>query len=287
METSPEPQQISVSGRIVIEGRLPTPSSAGSNSAPAQPAPPYWKFWKWPSERVLAGATAVLALATLVLAGMAGIQAWILATTDASTRKAAEAAVRAAAAAETALKTARENFRSERRPIIWLTNQAEPPHFLKTGDNTVRVAWTWHFTNYGKTPALKISYSEFMSIEGKVAPNFTSTGPAAPVPTNKDDLSTIVSSLEMTHEQFDKLMKIDNAIGISVLITLITYNDAYDEEYETDFCLNHLASGLSMYCRRQRHKNKGRAFSIVPTVDTPVPLLGRQPGPGAKREPRD
>lgn len=65
------------------------------------PSPPWWKFWLGPPESVLARATVFLAIATLLLAGIAAIQAYILATTDASTRKVAEAAQSAARTAET------------------------------------------------------------------------------------------------------------------------------------------------------------------------------------------
>jgi hypothetical protein len=73
MET-PEPQQISVSGRIVIEGQPPASSSASVEHAAAQPSPSWWKFWKWPPEMLLARATVFLAVATFALAVIAVMQ---------------------------------------------------------------------------------------------------------------------------------------------------------------------------------------------------------------------
>src|SRR6266404_728793 len=67
MET-PQPRQISVSGRLVIEGQLPAPSSASSENAPAPPSPPWWKFWRGPPETVLAKTSGIASLATVVLA---------------------------------------------------------------------------------------------------------------------------------------------------------------------------------------------------------------------------
>src|ERR1700720_3080413 len=67
MET-PQPRQMSVSGRLVIEGQLPAPSSAGSENAPAPPSPPWWKFWRGPPETVLAKISGIASLATVVLA---------------------------------------------------------------------------------------------------------------------------------------------------------------------------------------------------------------------------
>jgi hypothetical protein len=78
METpQPPPPQISVSGRIVIEGQLPAPRSAAPETEPelALPSPPpWWKAWTWPPEKLLGRATAFLALATFGLAVIAWIQ---------------------------------------------------------------------------------------------------------------------------------------------------------------------------------------------------------------------
>jgi hypothetical protein len=71
MET-PQPPQVSVSGRIIVEGHLPVSSSSASpENAPAPPPPPSWKWWRWPSApvSVIASlATVILAAATALLA---------------------------------------------------------------------------------------------------------------------------------------------------------------------------------------------------------------------------
>jgi hypothetical protein len=67
MET-PHPPQVSVSGRILIEGQLPVSSSASPESTVAQPAPPWWKFWRGAPEKVMAKATVALAVGTAMLA---------------------------------------------------------------------------------------------------------------------------------------------------------------------------------------------------------------------------
>jgi hypothetical protein len=73
MET-PQPPQVSVSGRIVIEGHLPASSGATAENAPATPSPPGWKFWRrWPPETV----SAISALATIILAVSTGIVALV------------------------------------------------------------------------------------------------------------------------------------------------------------------------------------------------------------------
>jgi hypothetical protein len=75
---APRPPQISVSGRIVIEGQLSEPSSGGPQNVPA-PAPPslWWKFWKGPPDTVLAKASVLTTIATIVLAGGTLGLAWV------------------------------------------------------------------------------------------------------------------------------------------------------------------------------------------------------------------
>jgi hypothetical protein len=222
------------------------------NSFRSPPPVPWWKFWAGPPETVLTRATLLLAGATLILAIIAGIQAWILATTDASTREAARAAVKSASTAEDALKNARENFRSEQRPIIWLTNDLGAPVFVpnpKKTDNTGQIVWDWRFTNYGKTPALHLSFRHFMRIENKIEESYGAAGPSigAPLPTNKTDFATVISRPGISADEFDRLLSsINDDIGIS---GSIIYFDAYGEKYETTFCLTRLVTGAILYCK--------------------------------------
>jgi type II secretory pathway pseudopilin PulG len=253
MET-PQPPQVSVSGRIVIEGQLPASSGANSENAPAPSSPPWWKFWKpAPPEFALPRATVWLVIATFILAAIALGQACILLTTDASTRKAANAADTSARTLETALQTVRDNFRAEQRPIIWL-GPVWSPRFLtfpssgSGGDNLGHIAWNWSYRNYGKTPALKVSTKDFMSINGKVEPNLNQMDSAVPIPPNQegDDFNTILSKATISQDDYNTLLKIDNAIIIS---GRITYEDAYGNKYETQFCLGKLAGGPNAHCK--------------------------------------
>jgi hypothetical protein len=252
METPQQPQ-VSVSGRIVIEGHLPASSGPSSENAPP-PAPPWWKFWKpIPSELALTRATVWLVIATFILAAIALGQAFILLTTDESTRKAANAAVTSATTLGTALQTMRDNFRAEQRPIIWL-GTIWPPVFVNSGggDNVGHIAWNWSYRNYGRTPALKVSTKDFMIIDGKAEPNGNQldSESSAPVPPNKegDDFNTILSTSTISGEDYSKLLKVDNAIIIS---GQATYEDAYGNKYETQFCMGNLAAGPNVYCKER------------------------------------
>jgi len=97
LETTQLPQ-VSVSGRIVIEGQLPASVGANPENAPAPPSPARWRFWRWPPESVLAAATVVLAVATffpaaftLALVHVASNQTQILSATDQVLHKTANA----------------------------------------------------------------------------------------------------------------------------------------------------------------------------------------------------
>lgn len=116
-------------------------------------------------------------------------------------------------------------------------------------ETTGQIVWAWHFTNYGKTPALHVSFHQFMTIENRREGSYGVTpagSTGAPLPTSKDDFSSVVSQPGVTPVQFRRLMATDEAIGVS---GEITYFGAYGQKYETTFCLRHLAHGAILYCR--------------------------------------
>jgi hypothetical protein len=221
-------------------------------TGPPAPSPPWWKFWQAPPpDLALTRATVWLVIATFLLAAMAFMQVIILSTTDSSTRKAANAAMTSATIAQTALQTARDNFRAEQRPIIWLTNDLGSPQYFNLANKTDggQIAWEWHFTNYGRSPARHLTFHHLIKIGDKVEEGYGYNGQpsvGAPVPTNKDDRAAVASKPEISAEQFTKLMATDEAIGIS---GEISYEDAYGEKYTTMFCLRHLALGGILYCK--------------------------------------
>jgi hypothetical protein len=227
MET-PQAPQVSISGQIRIEGQLH--SSTPNPQQPPPAPPPWWKFWKWRPEPVLAAATIVLAAATFLLAYMAWKQTAILATTDESTRKAAEAAGKSAGAAETALQLTKQ----EQRPIIWLTDGPDQtPKFvldkLPADPTSGQILWKWYYTNYGKTPALHVSYRSFIVIENKREESFRQPpegNSAAPIPPGKHDFSDVISPPGIKPEQFAQLMQTEKAIGIEGKIIYSTQQEA-------------------------------------------------------------
>jgi hypothetical protein len=114
-------------------------------------------------EIVLAIATTVLAIATIILAVIAGIQAYILATTDASTRKVAKAAQSAAGTAKATLEASTQSFRQEQRPYLWASsfNMANPPVCQIPGGT--RICADVHIVNSGRRPAVGVHIHRYAS----------------------------------------------------------------------------------------------------------------------------
>ena len=112
-----------------------------------------------------------------------------------------------------------------------------------------QITWSWHFTNYGQTPALHVSFSDFLIVNGKQDAAFQPRRVppvAAPLPTGNEDFASIISQNLTTREQFSSLMNTDGAITIE---GEITYSDAAGNPYSTIFCLTHLATGAILYCQ--------------------------------------
>jgi hypothetical protein len=178
--------------------------------------------------------------------------------TFAEVQKQTKAAVESASAAQNALAQARDQFREDRRPYIWLTKTGlGAPMFIPNirDPRTGQVVWDWHYTNYGKTPALDIRYTHYMKLgersyaKSNAAPSGGSVG--APLPPDKDDFSTVVSVPGITPAEFNELMA-PGHLGNSVSVKIhITYTDAYRAKvYETNICLSRLNGGAISYCRQ-------------------------------------
>jgi hypothetical protein len=146
MET-PEPQQISVSGRLVIEGQLPVRKSTSSENGPAPPSPRWWKFWRWPPETVLARTSVIASLATIVLA--AGTIGLAVITHIASTEQ--------ARLTRESNEISRTAYTATQRAFVTVTDVKLVPSFQETGDVDI-----WHFApiieNSGNTPTKNLRY---------------------------------------------------------------------------------------------------------------------------------
>jgi hypothetical protein len=170
MET-PQPPQVSVSGRILIEGQLPASSASPENPLPP-PSPPWWEALTARATLVLAGGTVALAIVTLValLVTHADTRGLIKRTRIASDQQHTDTLTalnktdaQIAALQEQAktmsnqLKLSRDEFAATQRPWISIDSMTPfaPLSFVNGGSD---LAGTLEFvlTNSGRTPAVHV-----------------------------------------------------------------------------------------------------------------------------------
>ncbi len=201
-----------------------------------------WRKFKTLAEMVGIGSAFALAILTYLTLQQ------IISQTQ-SIRTSATAAINASRTAQQALALARDNFRQDQRPYVALTESRDPqapkaPFTFVDDGRGKRIGWTWFYTNYGRSPAYNLRFSQEMEIEGKIiGPSTSSVGFA--VPTGKLAFSTAVSLPGIEDAEFSRLMKTDGAILIR---GRLFYTDAYGGSYETGFCLRYLATGATEYC---------------------------------------
>jgi hypothetical protein len=153
-------------------------------------------------------------------------------------------------AAITAIGVARDHFRQEQRPYIWVSNFGAPEFIPQRGDpksQTGQVLWTWHFTNYGKTPAHKTTSELYIQLgtgQMKLGHGYSEQKQiGVPVPPGADYFRTVVSD-PVTRDEFNRLFVTE---GIRIKAHY-TYTDAGGTPYESEFCLVHLNSGSISFC---------------------------------------
>ena len=147
-----------------------------------------------------------------------------------------------------ALNETVKNFRAEQRPIVWFTNNIGAPQLC----TKVQACWSWHYTNYGKTPAREVRIYQFIKFgKGAWEPQFKAKNIgqpdiASPLPPGKDDFATVVSGPHTSDADFAHVRDVENYISIKIVIR---YEGASGERYETVGCLSTLISGAINYCR--------------------------------------
>lgn len=140
----------------------------------------------------------------------------------------------------------------DQRPYVWLTNNLGKPGCIRAPNAPdvpdCYVVWDYHFTNYGKTPANNVRFVGNLNVGDNADKKPQVLEPlraAAPIPPNKDDFATALWQTKISEQEFGRLMKSEDTI---VLFGRVLYTDAYGRNYETGFCLQHLASGAIAYC---------------------------------------
>ena len=157
--------------------------------------------------------------------------------------------------ADNTLKTAKEQFRRDQRPYLAQTSRSsEPPHFILTPGNPSQgqIIWNWHMSNYGKTPADHVTFTQEISLDG--GPFVPSQGEIVPnvgppmAPTT--DVNDSVISKPIQTSEFDRLMKTTDGIIIRIKIG---YSDLEGTPYETGLCISHTNYGSLTYCKKDNY----------------------------------
>jgi hypothetical protein len=159
---------------------------------------------------------------------------------------------------DTAQKASLSQFHQSERPYVWVkSGELGTPEFVldktpATGADltTGQVVWTFHVTNYGKSPALNVMAETYMRVgpkkpfrkSFKTDDVVTIGTPLAP---GEDDAFGVISNPEIDPDKLREYLKLDNAIGIRARIT---YTDAEGTPYETGICLSRALVGLMHYC---------------------------------------
>jgi hypothetical protein len=149
-----------------------------------------------------------------------------------------------------ALNLTRDHFQQEQRPYLWVTNNLGSPAFVPNPKTPAagQVIWTYHFTNYGKTPAYKIRFVQYMKLgDGPLVQSYgePSQSIGAPLPPNKDDFSTIVSE-PITQQQF---LEFSNGPGGITMQAHFSYTDGFGGSYVTHLCARRTNAGSITYCK--------------------------------------
>jgi hypothetical protein len=147
MET-PQPPQVSISGRILIEGQLPV-SGASPENPPPPPSPPWWEALTAKATFVLALGTVALAIVSLValLVTHADTRGLIKQTRIASKQQ-HDDAFAAIGKADIANEISQKSLSIVQRPFVYVadTRMAPLPH----GTN-LRWAFPIYWENSGAT----------------------------------------------------------------------------------------------------------------------------------------
>ena len=159
--------------------------------------------------------------------------------------------------ASDAVTNTRDSFREEQRPYVWLMNQLGSPGLALVKPPTGQILWSWHLTDYGKTPAYKLVRKQYIKLSGDkiFTPSWDEQSIShtpIPLPPNKDDFNTVISRPGITAQEFNALMQQDEGIIIRIVVN---YVDSYGEHYETGICLGHLASGAIEYTEQGNCRN--------------------------------
>ncbi|MGA8030116.1 MAG: hypothetical protein WB992_23460 [Bryobacteraceae bacterium] len=188
--------------------------------------------------------------------------AWIYYGQLGEMRKSTKAATDAVVAAQQsgqsardAIRQARDQFKDEQRPYLWLTNNGfGNPDFLALSayPGHGQILWTYHISNYGKSPARDVGLLDWIKIDD--GPFVLSYGMrqqgshSGPIPPGGEIIATVISS-RITSREFAADTSPTKQGGTISIRAHIVYSDSYGANYETGICLTKLNAGNTAFCR--------------------------------------
>ena|ERR1700722_5897551 len=153
-----------------------------------------------------------------------------------------------------AQSAAAKQFITDQRPYVWITNDIGPfsiaPH--STGNTSDRLAFNFHYTNYGKSPAIncqteaRIIFGQNAASKISFPPLDSQTGTI--VPPGKEAYNTAWSDSPVSPAL---LARIQTAGVIeSVTVTgYIQYSDTSGNVYSSKFCLERNPGPGMAFCK--------------------------------------
>jgi hypothetical protein len=117
-----------------------------------------------------------------------------------------------------------------------------------------QIIWDWHMTNYGRTPANNVTFTQEMKLgDGNFVLCYGEHrrdvgSPQAP---GGDEFDSVISA-PMKSDDVKKLLTMND--GISIRIT-IWYSDAGGSSYKSGICLTRTNAGAIGYCKEGNYIN--------------------------------
>ncbi|MGO9009478.1 MAG: hypothetical protein ACLQPN_05185 [Bryobacteraceae bacterium] len=169
--------------------------------------------------------------------------------------QAAGAATDAATSAQKALDQSRDLFLKDQRPYVGQTSKStEGPTFYQNPKTPGygQIVWNWHMTNYGKSPANSVSFTQEIKLAGRTfLPSYGENGPdiGQPQLPGGDTFDTVISA-PMPKDEFDRLLGLPDGISIRIRIH---YAGLDGSKYESGLCLSRTNAGSIAYCKQDNY----------------------------------
>jgi hypothetical protein len=165
----------------------------------------------------------------------------------------ADAAQKQGKAAQDQVETLRHNFIKEQQPYLWFTNETAILDWTEWEGGTA--SWTYHITNYGKSPAVNYSVDRHTETgpdalkkikEYKISRQLWSWK-GSRLPQGKDDYFT--SYVKISGKDWQQAKANDQWI---VTVGTFIYYDLAGFPHADDFCVSYFANGSVTYCEYKR-----------------------------------